>query len=203
MKIIVADDHALFRDGLRHILTRLEPDAELLEADDYAGAAALLAANPDADLALIDLDMPGRDSYRNLDSLLALTQTTPVVVLSASEDGREIRRVLDAGAMGYIPKREKAEVMLSALRLVLSGGIYVPPLALGATRAPRAGVELTPRQEEVLRCLREGHSNKEIARCLGMTEATVKAHVGAIFKALDVSTRGQAVRVAEQLGLLS
>jgi Response regulator containing a CheY-like receiver domain and an HTH DNA-binding domain len=202
MKIIVADDHTLFREGLRHILRRLAPEVEVLEADDYDAAAALLAAHPDADLALIDLGMPGRDRYPSLDALLPPGLTTPVVVLSASEEPHDIQRALDAGAMGYITKREKAEVMLGALRLVLAGGVYVPPTLLSATRPVRPQAELTPRQRDVLRCLHEGHPNKEIGRRLGMSESTVKAHAAAIFKALDVRNRAQALRAAQRLGLL-
>jgi len=203
MKILVADDHTLFRDGLQHILPALAPQVDLRVAGDYAGAAALLAQHGDADLALVDLDMPGREAHGGLEGLIALAPTLPLVVLSACEERGKIRRILDAGAMGFIPKREKAEVMLAALRLVLSGGVYVPPLLLDAAPPGPAEAGLTPRQAEVLRCLEEGHPNKVIARRLGMTEATVKAHVGAILRNLDVTNRAQAVRTAHRLGLLA
>lgn len=210
MKIILADDHALFREGLRYILRELHPDVILLQAGDHSEAAALLSQHPDASLALVDLDMPGGNSESaNNDSferLMDVAPTLPIVVVSACEDALTMRRVLAAGAMGFIPKRECAAVMLGALRLVLAGGVYVPPVLLAAAPCP-VGVSgvppLTSRQMEVLRGLAEGHSNKVIARQLGMTEATVKAHSSAIFRSLSVANRAQAVRVARQLGMLS
>ena len=207
MKIIHADEHALFREGVQYLLASLHEHAAVLHAQDYAGAAALARQHPDAALALIDLDMPDRAGAPDagIARLLALAPTLPVVVLSACEDPAVIRGVLDAGAMGFIPKREQAAVMLGALRLVLAGGIYVPPTALGGEARPAAGAAaalLTPRQTEVLHALALGHPNKVIARTLGMTEATVKAHTGAIFRALEVANRAQAVRAARQQGLL-
>lgn len=208
MKIIHADEHALFREGVQYLLASLHEHAAVLHAQDYAGAAALAGQHPDAALALIDLDMPDRAGAPNagIARLLALAPTLPVVVLSACEDPAVIRSALDAGAMGFIPKREQAAVMLGALRLVLAGGIYVPPTALGGEARPSADAAaatlLTPRQTEVLHALALGHPNKVIARTLGMTEATVKAHTGAIFRALEVPNRAQAVRAARQQGLL-
>ena len=117
MKILIADDHALFRAGLRYILAPLDRHMTLLEAADHAEAAALLAQHPDTDLALIDLHMPGRgDGLTAFDLLASSTLTVPIVVLSGSEERRELRRVLDAGAMGFIPKSAAPEVMLGALR---------------------------------------------------------------------------------------
>jgi len=212
MKIILADDHALFREGAQYLLNALHERATILHAQDYVGAATLAAEHPDAALALVDLDMPGREPQGTpidgIARLLALAPTLPVVVLSACEDPAVIRCVLDAGAMGFIPKREQAAVMLGALRLVLAGGVYVPPTVLAATTAAAtanaaAAVLLTPRQAEVLQALALGHPNKVIARMLGMTEATVKAHTGAIFRALDVANRAQAVHAARRLGLLA
>lgn len=203
MKIIIADDHTLFRDGLRLILKALDQDITLLEADNYDRASALLTEHKDADLALIDLSMPAREPFVGLGELLAISPTTPIVVLSGNEDVRDIRRVLNAGAMGFIPKRENADVMLSALRLVLSGGIYVPPILMTAPTTSGSNPMLTPRQLDVLFCMNEGRSNKDIGRELGLSEATVKAHITAIFRCLDVGTRAQALKAAEHLGVLN
>ncbi|BEP94000.1 response regulator transcription factor [Acidovorax sp. A79] len=207
MKIILADDHTLFREGLQHLLSALDPQAQVLEANDYASAALLVVEHPDAALALVDLDMPGRDASApgggGLERLLALAPGVPVVVLSAREDPAVVRDVLDAGAMGFISKRERAAVMLNALHLVLAGGIYLPPMLLGTAARASACAALTPRQVEVLHGLANGHANKVIARQLGMSEATVKAHTGAIFRSLEVSNRVQAVRMARRLGLLA
>ena len=115
MKILIADDHTLFREGVQYLLSALDQDATVLHAQDYASAAALIAAHPDAALALVDLDMPGHSPDGDIARLLTLSPTLPVVVLSACEDPATIRSVLDAGAMGFIPKREQAAVMLGAL----------------------------------------------------------------------------------------
>jgi DNA-binding NarL/FixJ family response regulator len=201
MKIIVADDHVLFREGLRHILKQLDENATIIEAGDHDTALKLASQHADADVVLLDLDMPGRDPLTALDAMIAQSSTTPVVVLSASEDMREVRQALDAGAMGFIPKHESARVMLSALRLVLSGGIYIPPMLMKKD-APSADGPLTPRQLDVLKYLIQGKSNKEIGRELGLSEATVKAHLAAVFRSLNVDNRTEAVQVAEQRGLL-
>ncbi len=203
MKIIVADDHALFRAGLCHILRQLGDDVTIVEAEDHDSALALSAQHPDADIILLDLDMPGREPLAAIESMIAQSTMTPVVVLSACEDIRQVRKVLDAGAMGFVPKRETARIMLSALRLVLEGGIYVPPMLMrkdqsGAT----SSAPLTPRQLDVLERLIEGKPNKEIGREMGLSEATVKAHLAAIFRCLDVDNRTEAARVAAQRGLL-
>jgi DNA-binding NarL/FixJ family response regulator len=204
MKIIVADDHALFLDGLRHVLAQLTDDPVLIEASDHISLAAAVTQHPDADLAVVDLGMPGGEPFTALETLLVRAPTLPVVVISASENPDDMRRVLDAGAMGYIPKRESAAVMLSALRLVLAGGVYVAPMLMrapGNVVATHKIVNFTPRQRDVLKGLAAGKSNKEIGRELGMSEATVKAHLSAIFRALGVSNRTQAARSAASLGL--
>jgi len=202
MKIIVADDHTLFREGVRHLLMRLDDDVSVLEADCHDAALHLLKDNPDTNLALVDLHMPGREDMSGLTELLDNAQTIPVVVLSGSEELETINRVIKAGVMGFIPKHEHAEVMLCALRLVLSGGVYVPPLYLSSTIADRQiQKRLTPRQIEVLQQLRKGLSNKEIGHLMHLSEATIKSHISAIFRELNVDNRLQAVTAAIMLGL--
>ena len=204
MKIIVADDHALFREGLSHVLRQLGSDVTILEAGDHNSALALAAQHPDADVILLDLDMPGREQQVALEAMIAQAVATPVVVLSACEDTRRVRSVLDAGAMGFIPKHESARVMLSALRLVLEGGVYIPPLLM--KKDPNFAtpeVLLTPRQLDVLARLVEGKSNKTISREMGLSEATVKAHLAVIYRCLNVDNRTEAARVAARLGLLT
>jgi DNA-binding NarL/FixJ family response regulator len=154
----------------------------------------------------LDLNMPGKAPLIALAALVAQSPTIPIVVLSGTEDLHEVRGVLDAGAMGFIPKRETAKVILSALRLVLSGGIYVPPMLMQkgvALSARRGEVGFTPRQQEVLQCLVLGKSNKEIGREMSLSDATVKVHLAAIFRSLNVNSRAEAVRVVEQRGLLA
>lgn len=205
MKLLVADDHTLFREGLRYLLAQLDTDVTVLEAGDHDKAAELLSQHPDMDLALVDLHMPGRNGPNALEALIRGASTVPIVVLSAELDRREVRRALDAGAMGYIPKNESAQVMLGALRLVLSGGVYLPAALLraeGTTRPPAAKVVLTPRQLDVLRELALGKSNEAIGEKLGLALSTVKAHITAILNVLDADNRTQAVLAAKRMGLL-
>lgn len=204
MKIIVADDHALFREGLCLVLRQLGNDVVVIEAGDHDSALASAAQHPDADVILLDLDMPGREPQAALEAMIAQAVATPVIVLSACEEVRRVRSALDAGAMGFIPKHESARVMLSALRLVLDGGTYIPPLLMKKDRTfATPSVALTPRQLDVLAHLVEGKSNKTISRQMGLSEATIKAHLAVIFRCLNVDNRTEAARVAARLGLLA
>jgi DNA-binding NarL/FixJ family response regulator len=202
MKILIADDHALFREGLRQLLRQLGEEVCVQEAGSYTELHALLEAHADADLAIVDLDMPACQGEARLETLLAAHPTMPTVVLSASESAADMQRALDAGAMGYLPKSMPPEVLLCALQLVLSGGIYVPPaLIRRGVPCGTGGLDaLSARQREVLARLALGHSNKEIARELGMSEATVKVHLTAIFRVLNVANRAQAVHVVRERG---
>ncbi|HKW37635.1 MAG TPA: response regulator transcription factor [Burkholderiales bacterium] len=200
MKILIADDHTLFREGMRHVLVRLADEVQIVEAGDCAQALKAVEDHADIALVLLDLHMPGRDGFAALDTLSRRHPALPIVVLSGSESQAEMRRALDNGAMGFIPKSATAQVMLSALRLVLSGGVYVPPALVRSDAGARAPA-LTPRQIDVLSRVIEGKPNKIIAGELALTEATVKAHISAVFKALDVTNRTQAARAAERMGL--
>ena len=201
MKILLADDHTLFREGMRHVLGLLADDVETVEAGNCTQALQAVEDHDDIALVLLDLHMPGRDGFAALDTFSRGYPALPIVVLSGSENHADMRRALDNGAMGFIPKSATAPVMLSALRLVLAGGVYVPPALMQSGASTGAAPVLTPRQIDVLTRVIDGKPNKIIADDLGLTEATVKAHVTAVFKALDVSNRTQAARAAERLGL--
>lgn len=201
MKIVVADDHPLTRTGLVQVLAALGSDVECIEAADFATAATALRAHPDAALALIDLAMPGMKGVASIDKLAGVAPTVPLVVVSAGDQPHDIRRAIEAGAMGYIPKSESTAVLLGALRIVLDGGTYVPRVA--ATAPAPAAAAFTTRQIEVVTRIAEGQSNKEIGVGLGLSEATVKAHVAALYRALGVHSRTQAIRAARANGLLS
>ncbi len=211
MKILIADDHELFRDGLRHVLEELEKDLQVIEANDFPKALALAETEPGINVVLMDLSMPGMSWSDGLQKLRQLLpEETPIVVLSASDDRRHVLQAVNLGAAGFIPKTSSSRVMLSALNLVLSGGVYLPPALLeqggglgdsSGTGNDNAVSFLTPRQREVLTLLGQGKSNKEIARVLQLAEGTVKLHVTAILKALNVNNRTRAVVAASQLGL--
>ncbi len=201
MKILIADDHALFRDGLRYVLRELDPDVEVFEAVSTTETLAIVETHTDLDLILLDLSMPGHDGFTALDNLRARYPEIPVVVVSATEDTRDIQRVMSAGAAGFIPKATPGPDIVQALLKVLAGETYIPPDIAHATEQDRYEGLLTRRQQEVLTLMCQGLPNKKIARQLGMAEGTVKIHVTAILRALEVDSRTQAVVVASQMGL--
>lgn len=215
MKILIADDHELFREGLGLVLQQLESGVALVEASDFDAAIERAQAESGVDLLLLDLAMPGMTWSEGLRQLREILPETPIVILSASEDRALVMQAVKLGAAGFIPKSSNSRVMLSALKLVLSGGVYLPPALLDQSSQPAepegwrdnnkesggANALLTPRQREVLALLGEGKSNKEIARILNLSEGTVKLHVTAILKALKVNNRTRAVVAASQMGL--
>ncbi len=214
MKILIADDHELFRDGLRHVLDQLGGSLTIVEASDFSQAVAAVERETDIDIVLMDLAMPGMTWNEGLQRLKdMLPESVPIIVLSASDDRRHVLQAVNMGAAGFIPKTSSSRVMLSALKLVLSGGVYLPPALLEQSASQTDGIGplanenavsfLTPRQREVLALLGQGKSNKEIARVLQLAEGTVKLHVTAILKALNVNNRTRAVVAASQLGLTS
>lgn len=209
MKVLLADDHVLFREGVGYVLAGLELDKlDVLEVGNIAQAEQAIRRNPDIGLVLLDLSMPGMDGLTGLQVLRRLAPDIPVIVLTASEDARHVRRALQLGARGYITKASSSDAMLAGIRAVLAGEVHTSPSLVVAgderERLGRAGDvlrQLTPRQIDVLAMLRQGKSNKEIGRELDLAEITVKMHVTAILKALEVQNRTQAAIVAEQLGL--
>ena len=205
MKVLIADDHPLVRDALMRTLLLVEPDAQVLQAADYAAALHLLQTEG-PQLALLDLHMPGMDRVEGLRRLRLLFPAVPMVVASGEDDPAVMRATLAAGAVGFLPKSESPQLLQQALRLVLGGGIYLPAQALADLRhgapPPRPDASaLTPRQTDVLRCLMRGQPNKLIARELGLTEGTVKIHIAAILRVLQARNRTEAVVVARNLGL--
>ena len=208
--ILIADDHPLFREALKHAVARLLPDATLHEADSADALYALVDANADADLLLLDLNMPGVQGYSALVHLRGLHPQLPVVMVSAREEPDTMRRALDHGAMGFIPKSASSQQMFEALRTVLAHGIHIPPLSLAGIaltvpaqpRTSPAELGLTPRQTQVLRLILEGKPMKLIARELGLSHNTAKTHVSAVLRALCVTTRTQAIVAASRMGLV-
>ena len=208
IKILIADDHALIREGIRRQLWVLGDETTIIEARNWGEATAAASAHPDLGLALVDLRMPGNEGLAALAELLRTSPGLPVLVFSASENVEDMRAVLRLGAMGYVSKSEPSAVMLGAVRLVLAGGMYVPSTlanlgidAQAAPHRPNPTLGLTERQLEVLRLIVAGNSNKEIARTLHLAQATVKVHLTAIFRVLGVENRTQAAIAAERLGL--
>ncbi len=211
MKLLLVDDHALFREGLRLLLVGLDSDVEVEEAEDCARALERVAARS-YDLILLDLKMPGLGGLDALDAVRDAA-AVPIVVLSGEDDPTTVRAAIERGAMGYIPKSSTPQVLIQALRLVLAHGIYLPPISIGGTspsstaanNAPISRPAMLPgvteRQMEVLRCVIQGKPNKVIARELEIAEGTVKLHLSAVFRALGAHSRTEAVYAAAKLGL--
>jgi DNA-binding NarL/FixJ family response regulator len=205
MRILTADDHTLFREGLRLVLGQLEEGATVLEAGSLEQALEAARSQPDLDLALLDLNMPGMQGAAGVRRFRQQFPDVPVVVVSASDSSGEVERLIAAGAAGFICKTSSSQVMLSALRLVLSGGVYLPPeiLQRGAVmdKDGTGDPALTERQIVVLRLLAEGKPNKVIADELNLSEGTVKIHLNAIFRTLNVRNRTEAVLAAQRLSI--
>ena len=206
MNVLIVDDHPLVRDALTHTVQALSGDVdvavEVTQAADYAGLmGALMRCG--FDLALVDLQMPGMDGLAGVLRIRAASPLLPLVVASGQDDAPTIRAVLAAGAAAFVPKTSPAAVQLNALRIVLAGGVYVPPQLLAAPPPPGRipGGGLTPRQLDVLGGLFKGLPNKLIARELGLTEGTVKIHIAALLRVLQARNRTDAVLRARAAGL--
>ncbi|EYR83152.1 MULTISPECIES: response regulator [unclassified Shinella] len=207
LTIIIADDHPLFRGALKQALTGMAGNPDIVEAGDFEAARKAAAGNPNADLMLLDLAMPGVSGLSGLISLRAEFQSLPVVIVSASDDPATIRRALDLGASGFISKSASIEDIREGIGSVLEGNIYTPG---GYVRGPEQDSEvadliarlrtLTPQQSRVLAMLAEGLLNKQIAYELSVSEATIKAHVSAILLKLNVDSRTQAVIQLGKIG---
>jgi DNA-binding NarL/FixJ family response regulator len=221
VKILVVDDHPLIVEALHHVLKGLAADVEVLDARGAAEGRAQLEAHPDIDLLLLDLGLPNVDGFSLLADIRDAFPTVPVVVLSGTDSRDDVLRAIDAGAMGFIPKSSSNQVMVNALRIVLTGTPYIPREALQRADgvdaahytegvrepAPDQRVSsvrelgLTDRQAQVLALMLQGKPNKLICRELNLAEGTVKIHVAAILRALNVANRTQAVIEASRLGL--
>ena len=213
MKFLVVDDHALIREAMRGVLKELAADATILEAASAGQARDVIGQHPDLALILLDLKLPDRDGIEVLGELRECYPAISVVMLSAFNDRDNVVGALDNGALGFIPKTESREVLLGALRLILAGGTYIPPEVLAREPAVAAAqgkpperrpspaeLGLTERQVEVLALMMQGKSNKLICRALELAEPTVKNHVSAILKVLEVTNRTEAVLAVAALG---
>jgi two-component system, NarL family, nitrate/nitrite response regulator NarL len=207
VRILLADDHALVRQGLAFFLRRLGREVAIVEAGTLEEAIAASARTDAIDLIILDLNMPGMGGLNGLDAVRVRRPDVPVVILSGAGTDADAREASARGAAGFIPKALSAEETLAALRLALAGERYFPqclepPDATAAAIAPGDGPlrALSPREREVLALLVGGHPNKEIARRLGLQEVTVKLHLKGLFRKLGASNRTQAVTTALRMG---
>jgi len=205
-RLLIADDHPLFRGALREAVSGLLQRVDIAEAGTFDEVADLLERDGDVDLVLLDLAMPGTRGFSGLMFLRAQYPGVPVIVISANDDPAAIRRCMEFGASGFIPKTTGVDAMRKAIARILNGGVWTPPdvdLAGGSDAATAELMArmatLTPQQVRVLMMLSEGLLNKQIAFRLGVSEATVKAHVSAILQKLGVESRTQAVIAAAKI----
>lgn len=226
MKVLLIDDHPLILSALKTAISGLEDGVSVVDVADAQAARDVLLQDSDFDLVLLDLRLGEDDGFEVLSEFRLAYPALPVVVVSASDRTSDVIRSIDLGAMGFVPKRSSNDTLFEALRMVLCGGIYVPPMNLGAVHDPsgRFGVgepaaqrlapptsaaiakasplealDLTPRQNEVLALLLQGKPNKLIARDLKLSVETVKDHVAAVLRALNVTSRTQAVLALSEL----
>jgi DNA-binding NarL/FixJ family response regulator len=216
VKILIVDDHELIRSAMKPVLAQLgeAAAAEVLDAPTFPRALEILAAHPEIDLVVLDFNLPGVSGYAALVDLQERHPDIPVVIMSGEDDPAIVREAFERGALGFIPKSSSTPVIVNALRLVLSGGTYVPAAVMqaraaapvqakalpgGTDNAKKLG--LTPRQLEVLWLVLAGKSNKLICRELDLAEGTVKIHVAAVLKSLGAANRVEAVIAAARLGI--
>lgn len=205
-ELLIADDHPLFREALRGLIAKLYPNAAIYETDSISSLYTLVEDRPNADLLLLDLNMPGAAGYNALVHLRSQHPLLPVVIVSAHEDPTLIRRAIDHGAMGFIPKSVDAKQLSTALQEILMGNTWipesalqVPPISQEEKQAADLIKELTPQQLRVLQMVSTGQLNKQIAHELDVSEATIKTHMTAILRKLGATNRTQAVLIANQL----
>jgi DNA-binding NarL/FixJ family response regulator len=230
MKVLLIDDHPLILQALQSVIQGLGSDTTVVGAGSARAARETLKADPDFDLVLLDLQLGDADGFDVLVEFRSKYPALPVVVVSASDRTSDVIRAIDLGAMGFVPKRASNDTLFEALHMVMSGGIYVPPMTMGSEppapkpegdtvpsvlrvlreqsqdsgfqqQSPLATLGLTPRQTEVLALLLKGHPNKLIARELNVSVETVKDHVAAVLRTLNVSSRTQAVLAVSQMSI--
>lgn len=199
-KVLITDDHSLLRLGMLQLLRGLLPDSTLLEAGSRLEMLALLQQHPDVDLLLLDLSLPDAQGLRTAEEVLQLRPLLPIAIVSSQVDAGLVRHAMALGLVGYLPKTTHAQLTENALRLLLSGGCYWPRDLAAAPAQPLPFPALGERQQEVLQAVCRGLSNKQIAAELGLTEATVKAHLTNAFRALKVNSRSQAIALVHAQG---
>lgn len=211
MKVLVVDDHALIREALHAVLKQLRREVVIFEASNSRQAMHIVEEHPDISLILLDINLPDRDGFSVLRELRDRYATIAIIILSSSSDQDTVKRAFKLGALGFIPKTTEREVMLNAIQLVFSGGVYIPSEILEKTTCPRPTTKpvprdtlkdlgLTDRQIEVLALLMKGRNNKIIAKTLNMAVPTVKNHITVVLKALNVTSRTEAIIKVGKMG---
>lgn len=210
MKVLITDEQSLFRDGLSLRLEQIDDSISILQSSNISDMQEVLSSTPDIDFLIIDIDMANQTAQETIEKIKKDKPNIKIIAISSSEEIRNIKKILSLGVKGYIPKKLDSNILSGALKLILDGGTYIPPVFLDnnlknnnflATSTPLQK-NLTNRQSQVLDLIAQGKSNKQIAYDMGVSEATVKLHINALLRSLKVNNRTQAVITAQKMGLI-
>ena len=210
MKVLIADEQSLFRDGLTLRLKEINQTIDILQSSSLTETLQILSAEPNTDILILDIDLAGFSAEETIKNIQNISPSAKIIAISSSEDAHNIKNILSLGAKGYIPKRSDSNILSGALKLILDGGTYIPPVMLKtdsiskltSPTLPPLKKNLTNRQSQVLDLIAQGKSNKQIAYDMGVSEATVKLHINALLRSLKVNNRTQAVITAQKMGLI-
>lgn len=210
MKVLIADEQSLFRDGLTLRLKEINQNIDILQSSSLSEMLQILSAEPNTDILILDIDLAGFSAEETIKNIQNISPSAKIIAISSSEDAHNIKNILSLGAKGYIPKRSDSNILSGALKLILDGGTYIPPVMLKTDSIskstspilPPLKKNLTNRQSQVLDLIAQGKSNKQIAYDMGVSEATVKLHINALLRSLKVNNRTQAVITAQKMGLI-
>ena len=208
MKVLITDEQSLFRDGLSLRLKQINPEITILQTSNLSEMQKLLSENIDTDIVLLDIDLAELNAAEIIGKIKTIAPNAKIVAISSSEEIRNIKKILSFGVKGYISKRSDSNILSGALKLILDGGTYLPPILLenniniDTKNTTILKKSLTNRQSQVLDLIAQGKSNKQIAYDMGVSEATVKLHINALLRSLKVNNRTQAVITAQKLGLI-
>ena len=210
MKVLIADEQSLFRDGLTLRLKEINQNIDILQSSSLTETLKILSAEPNTDILILDIDLVGFSAEETIKNIQNLSSSVKIIAISSSEDALNIKNILSLGVKGYIPKRSDSNILSGALKLILDGGTYIPPAMLKTDSTskptpptlPPLKKNLTNRQSQVLDLIAQGKSNKQIAYDMGVSEATVKLHINALLRSLKVNNRTQAVITAQKMGLI-
>ena len=210
MKVLIADEQSLFRDGLTLRLKEINQNIDILQSSSLTETLQILSAEPNTDILILDIDLVGFSAEETIKNIQNLSSSVKIIAISSSEDALNIKNILSLGVKGYIPKRSDSNILSGALKLILDGGTYIPPAMLKTDSTskptpptlPPLKKNLTNRQSQVLDLIAQGKSNKQIAYDMGVSEATVKLHINALLRSLKVNNRTQAVITAQKMGLI-
>lgn len=209
MKVLITDEQSLFRDGLSLRLKEIKEDLTILQASSIPEMQRIVSREPNLDVLILDIDLDELNSTEIINKIKNTNPNIKIIAISSSEDSRNIKKILSNGVKGYITKRSDSNILTGALKLILDGGTYIPPIMLnnsadyGSTSSHSClKKNLTNRQSQVLDLIAQGKSNKQIAYDMGVSEATVKLHINALLRSLKVNNRTQAVITAQKMGLI-